>query len=187
MTSSFYFDRGVKEHIMKKLHAVFAIVLVVVMASCSSSGMNESPTGENDRSMSFNGAAPIAIDTLQGQFVGNYEVGSTIFMDFVATNYTTGQSIFITLYDEDESSSPFLTNSTFSIGSGQIRSAARYREFDGLDIQASFGSVTLNEYMRVDKSDGIYYEVSGTFTFSDGTENMTGTFDNLRLFCLECE
>ena len=78
---------------MKKL-SVFLIIGVLVAAfGCSKSEISDTPREAQGRSMSFYGQAPIQVDTLQGQFLGNYEVGQTIIADMDAWNFTTGQKM----------------------------------------------------------------------------------------------
>ena len=94
----------------------------------------------------------------------------------------------ITLFDEDINSTPFLDNSTFTIGSsGLIRASALYAESGGVSINATSGSVTINDYNRIERNNQIRYEISGTFSFTDGTESVNGTFNNFELICFECE
>ena len=173
---------------MKKL-SVFLIIGVLVAAfGCSKSEISDKPGEAQGRSMSFYGQAPIQVDTLEGQFLGNYEVGRTIIADMVALSFATNETLRITLFDEDLNSTPFLDNTTFIIGSsGLIRASAVYEVFGGLSINATSGSVTINEYNRIERNNQIRYEISGTFSFTDGTESVDGTFNNFELFCLECE
>lgn len=137
--------------------------------------------------MSFYGGASIEIDTIQGQFTTNYEASPTIFGDFIATNYSTGQTLRLSLYDEDENSFPFSNNGVFLINSDLIRASARYTTFGGTDIEATSGSVTVNEFRRIEETNPTLIEISGIFDFTDGFESVNGTFDNIRLICLECE
>ncbi|WP_422107797.1 hypothetical protein [Winogradskyella sp.] len=173
---------------MKKYYVFLVLTILLCSIGCSNSDDSmDPPSSNNDRTISFNGGMAIEIDTLQGQFVNTYQESATISGSFSATNFTTGQTLLLFLYDDDENSFPFTNNGVFPINSDLIRATARYTEFSGTDIQANSGSVAISEYRRIDEPNRTLFEISGTFDFTDGSESVNGRFDNIRLvLCVEC-
>ncbi|WP_203257688.1 hypothetical protein [Hyunsoonleella ulvae] len=174
---------------MKKYNIFFILTVLLVTVACGSDSENMNNLPRNDvRSMSVNGGSLIEIDTIQGQFIKDYEVSNTIEGSFSATNFTTGDQILLFLYDDDESSFPFINTGVFPINNNPIRATVRYDNFrESLTIKANSGSVTITEYDRIEENNRVFIKISGNLNISDDSENLTATFNNIRLQCLECE
>ncbi|MEO1437393.1 MAG: hypothetical protein AAFV80_17755 [Bacteroidota bacterium] len=172
---------------MRKSNVFFGLMILLFAIGCSESEDVTPPSGNSDRNISFNGAAPIVIDTLQGQFVSEYQVSNTATGSFSATNFDSGQTILVFMIDEDENSFPFTSNGVFPVNNDAIRSTIRYTEFGGVDIQATSGSITVTAYERIEADNRVSVKISGTFNASDGTDSVEGTFNNITLQCLQCE
>ncbi|MEM7105242.1 MAG: hypothetical protein AAF502_19040 [Bacteroidota bacterium] len=173
---------------MKRSNIIFVLTILLFIIGCSKSELITPTPSDGDATLSFNGNPPVKIDTLQGQFVAEYAVSPTSTGSFSATNYTSGQTLLLFLYDEDENSFPFTNNGVFPVNSDPIRSTIRYYEFGGgLDIEATTGSVTITKYERTEENNLIFIIISGNFNASNGIDSIEGTFNNVRVQCLQCD
>ncbi|MGC6432227.1 MAG: hypothetical protein ACON5F_14370 [Jejuia sp.] len=174
---------------MKKLNILFTLAILITIFACGNDSDEMNPPSANgERSMSFDGAPLIDIDTVQGQFVKAYNVSPTIEAHIIAINYSTGDGLNIRLIDEDENSFPFTNNGVFPINDNPIRATVRYvNSKEEKTIQATDGSVTVTKYERIPGNNYDSIKISGTLSISDTSQNLEATFNNLLLICLECE
>lgn len=174
---------------MKKYNIFFILTVLLVTVACGSDSenMNNSPSSD-ERSMSFNGGPLIGIDTIQGQFVKDYNVSPTIEAHLIAVNYSTGEGLNIRLIDEDKDNFPFINNGDFPINNNPIRATVRYvNSKEEKTIQATDGFVTVTNYERIPGNNYDSIKISGNLSISSESENLEATFNNILLICLECE
>lgn len=175
---------------MKNLNFLFALAVLVIIFACGGTSDEMDPPSAplGERSMSFNNGPLIDIDSLDNGISNDYSKRPTIDAGFGAANYTTDETLGIGLFDEDPNSFPFTNNGVFPINNSLIRAQLRYiNNQENKIFDATAGSVTITKFDRITNNSQILIQISGTFDVSDGTENLTGTFNNIRMRCLECE
>ncbi|MEM7102065.1 MAG: hypothetical protein AAF502_02965 [Bacteroidota bacterium] len=126
--------------------------------------------------------------TVSGDIDSNYESTTVLHASISASDVSGNISIQIILNDDDDTAFPFNGITPFNINGTLINASAVINE-NGNIISATSGSFAVSEFRALDL--GIIGEdhmlISGTFNFSDGISNYSGTFSDIILDCMECE
>ncbi|WP_299361725.1 hypothetical protein [Winogradskyella sp.] len=169
---------------------LFAFV-VMTLCACSDDDNNANDPEDSNSSMTINlpDMSNVILDNISGTAGSNYEAGSTEFAQIIATN-NSNTTVNLQMFDNVDDPGTRAIQAGNSLNIDATGMAGFYATLsaslpDGSTFQATSGTVSITAYGLLNPSSNIIV-TSGSFSASDGTDTISGTFTEAMLDCSEC-
>ena len=176
---------------MKSISCLWILITSLLILSACKMENPGPPIGDAEIVLNIPGQNPIIFDQIQATVDTDAETSHFVHAQLTAIS-PTGEQLSIRLNDDDTTANPFLPGLNFPINTGTTAVNAIFELTQGgTTKQGTSGSISLNVYECLERGsgpgNGDIIRLSGEFTVTIEGMQMTGTFTDIRVECIECE
>ena len=168
----------------------FAFILMCLLFIGCDKSPAVTPIGDAEIVLNQPNGPTIVFDQIDAEVNTDSETSPFNQARLTASQDSGNATLMLILNDQDSIADPFIPGTDFAINSGTTIFASLTFSSQGSTFTATSGSVRVSVYECLpEQVPGTLDQLrlSGSFTASDGSTEISGTFTDVRVTCIECE